>query len=102
MQSTSAKESTAQRPYEGRTDVDSQSASAKSQHQRMRDVWKAARGKDLQPTSMITVSRLCKAGIPPESGICEKEVKTPWEIRYACPAGRKGADGREICTPDLF
>ena len=37
----------------------------------------------LQPASGIAVPRLRKAWVPQEGGICKKEVKTPWKVRYA-------------------
>ena len=91
-----------QRAYRGRTELDQESAPAKSQHQRMRDVRQAARGKGLQPASGIAISRLCKAGIPQESGIDEKEVEAPRKVRYARQIGRKVANGREACAEDLL
>ena len=74
----------------------------KSQHQRMRNVWKAAREKCLQSASGIAVPHLCKTGILQESGIDEEEVETPREVRYACQIGRKVANGREICAEGLL
>ena len=44
----------------------------------------------LYTLSGLAVPRLRKAWVPQEGGICKKEVKTPWKVRYACQIGRKG------------
>ena len=99
---TPAENAAPQRTYRGRTELDQGSAPAKTQHQRLRDVWKAARKKCLQPASRIAVPRLREAWIPQEGGIDEKEVETPRGVRCVRQIGRKVANGREICAEGLL
>ena len=101
-QESSTAQSASQRTYRKRTDMDQELSSTKSQHQRLRVIWKAATGKGVQTTSGFTVSHLRPAGISKKGRIHKEEIETLGTLRNTYGTGKEMADGRQICTSGML